>query len=75
MLLPVTGFIIGRVSRSLKKQSTIAQEQMGTLMSILDETLGGLRVIKAFNAEKIIGNKFFSTSLFLNNVRNKIPAH
>ncbi|HEY2348011.1 MAG TPA: ABC transporter transmembrane domain-containing protein, partial [Puia sp.] len=47
VLLPLTGFIIGRVSRSLKKQSNIAQEQLGLLMSILDETLGGLRVIKA----------------------------
>ena len=40
VLLPLTGFIIGRVSRSLKKQSTSSQEQLGTLMSILDETLG-----------------------------------
>ena len=72
VLLPLTGFIIGRVSRSLKKQSTIAQEQLGTLMSILDETLGGLRVIKAFNAEKLLKNKFFSTNNYLNNVRNKI---
>ena len=72
ILLPLTGFIIGRVSRSLKKQSTIAQEQLGTLMSILDETLGGLRVIKAFNAEKLLKNKFFSTNNYLNNVRNKI---
>jgi subfamily B ATP-binding cassette protein MsbA len=71
-LLPLTGFIIGRVSRSLKKQSTIAQEQLGTLMSILDETLTGLRVIKAFNAEKLLQNKFFSTNNYLNNVRNKI---
>ena len=62
VLLPLTGFIIGRVSRSLKKQSTSSQEQLGTLMSILDETLGGLRVIKAFNAEKILRNKFFDTN-------------
>ncbi len=54
VLLPLTGFIIGRVSRSLRKQSNIAQEQLGTLMSILDETLGGLRVIKAFNAESLL---------------------
>ena len=59
VLLPLTGFIIGRVSRSLKKQSNIAQEQLGTLMSILDETLGGLRVIKAFNAENLLRSKFF----------------
>jgi subfamily B ATP-binding cassette protein MsbA len=72
VLLPLTGFIIGRVSRSLKKQSTIAQEQLGTLMSILDETLGGLRVIKAFNAENLLKKKFFDTNNFLNHARNKI---
>lgn len=72
VLLPVTGFIIGRVSRSLKKQSTDSQEQLGTLMSILDETLGGLRVIKAFNAEKILRSKFFQTNDNLNQIRNRM---
>jgi ATP-binding cassette, subfamily B, bacterial MsbA len=72
VLLPLTGFIIGRVSRSLKRQSTIAQEQLGTLMTILDETLGGLRVIKAFNAENILRKKFFDTNDYLNHARNKI---
>ena len=72
VLLPLTGFIIGRVSRSLKKQSTASQEQLGTLMSILDETLGGLRVIKAFNAEKILRSKFFHTNDTLNHIRNRM---
>jgi subfamily B ATP-binding cassette protein MsbA len=72
VLLPLMGFLIGRVSRSLKKQSTTAQQEMGTLMSILDETLGGLRVIKAFNAEKLLRSKFFSSNEFLNNIRNKM---
>jgi len=72
VLLPLTAFIIGRVSRSLKKQSNIAQEQLGVLMSILDETLGGLRVIKAFNAEKFLKNKFFQTNNYLNLIKNKI---
>ncbi len=72
VLLPLTGFIIGRVSRSLRKQSNIAQEQLGTLMSILDETLGGLRVIKAFNAEALMKMKFSQTNNYLNQVRNKI---
>jgi ATP-binding cassette, subfamily B, bacterial MsbA len=72
VLLPITGFIIGRVSRSLKKQSGEAQEEMGTLMSILDETLGGLRVIKAFNAEKLLQTKFFKSNDTLTHLRNKI---
>jgi len=72
VLLPLTGFIIGRLSRSLKKQSTASAEQLGSLMSILDETLGGLRVIKAFNAERILGNRFFTTNNNLNDIRNKM---
>ena len=72
ILLPLTGFIIGRVSRSLRKQSGHAQEEMGTLMSILDETLGGLRVIKAFNAEKLLRSKFFTSNQTLTQLRNKM---
>ncbi len=72
VLLPVTGFIIGRLSRSLKKQSTDAQERYGLLMSILDETLTGLRIIKAFNAEKLIGDRFFFVNNGLGNLRNKM---
>ncbi len=69
ILLPVTGLIIGRISRSLKKQSNISQVQQGMLMSILDETLGGLRVIKAFNAERLMKNRFSVTNTTLNNTR------
>ncbi|HVY73214.1 MAG TPA: ABC transporter ATP-binding protein [Puia sp.] len=72
VLLPLTGFIIGRVSRSLKRQSTIAQDQQGVLMSILDETLGGLRVIKAFNAEKFLQTRFFRVNDYLNHIKNKM---
>ncbi len=72
VLLPLTGFIIGRVSRSLKKQSTQAQERMGVLMSILDETLGGLRVIKSFNAEKLLRSRFLGNNTALNHIRNKM---
>lgn len=72
VLLPLTGFIIGRLSRSLKKQSSASQEKLGTLMSILDETLGGLRVIKAFNAEKILQAKFLGNNSDLNHIRNRM---
>ncbi len=72
ILLPATGFIIGRLSKSLKKQSTDAQEKYGLLMSILDETLTGLRIIKAFNAEKLIGGRFFTVNDSLGNLRNRM---
>lgn len=60
VMLPVAGFIIGRITRSLKKQSHEVAVKYGESVSVLDETLGGLRVIKAFNAEYILRNKFFS---------------
>ena len=72
VLLPVVGFVIGRISRSLKKQSMAAAEKQGEAVSVLDETLGGLRVIKAFNAEKILREKFFNINDTLLTVKNKI---
>ena len=72
VLLPIAGLIIGRLSKSLRRDSGAAQNEQGTLMSILEETLGGLRIIKAFNAEKKIGQQFYSSNTTLNNLRNKI---
>ncbi|NML20427.1 ABC transporter ATP-binding protein [Pseudoflavitalea sp. G-6-1-2] len=72
ILLPATGFIIGRVSRKLKKQSGAAQEEQGILLSILDETITGLRVVKSFNAEKILGSRFLKTSNNLHSLRVKM---
>jgi subfamily B ATP-binding cassette protein MsbA len=69
VLLPIAGFILGRVGRTLKRQSGEAQEQQGLLLSILDETLGGLRVVKAFNAEKLMRNRFVGTNNLLNKLR------
>ncbi len=72
VFLPVAAFIIGRVSRSLKKQSTDAQEKNGLIISILDETLSGIRVIKAFTAEKLLGQRFHQMNVELNHIRNRI---
>lgn len=72
LLLPVMGFIIGRVSRSLKKQSQDVAIKYGQSVSILDETLGGLRVIKAFNIEGLLRNKFLDVNQSLLNSKNKI---
>ncbi len=52
VLLPLLGFIIGRVAKALRKTTKKEKELAGTLMSVIDETLSGLRIIKAFNAEK-----------------------
>jgi ATP-binding cassette, subfamily B, bacterial MsbA len=72
VLLPLTGLVIGRLSRSLKRDSGAAQHELGGLLSVVDETLGGLRVIKAFNAEDKIGKKFYGINNYLNVLRNKI---
>jgi subfamily B ATP-binding cassette protein MsbA len=72
VFLPLTGLIIGRISRSLKKQSNIAAVKLGEALSVLDETLGGLRVIKAFNAERLLQNKFTATNNELYAIRNKM---
>ena len=58
IVLPVAGFIIGRVGKSLKKVSREGQDQMGVLLTIIEESLGGLRIIKAFNAEKKMDSRF-----------------
>ena len=70
--IPVMGFVIGRLGRSLKKQSTKVAEKNGETISTIDETLGGLRVIKAFNVEGILKNKFFTISSDLLHAKNKI---
>lgn len=72
IFIPVMGFIIGRVTRSLKKQSQDVAIKSGESVSILDETLGGLRVIKAFNVENILRNKFYSVNDDLLRSRNHI---
>lgn len=58
VLLPLAGFVMGRVGKSLKRKSLDAQQQWGGLMAQIEETLGGLRIIKAFNAENRICQRF-----------------
>ena len=58
LLFPVTGFIIAKIGKSLKKSSEKSQEKMGDILSVLDENIGGLKVIKLFNSEKNAHNKF-----------------
>ena len=65
IFIPISGYIISLVGKSLKKQSDSVQKEQGLFLSILEETLGGLRVIKGFNAEPYFNSKFReSTSRF-----------
>lgn len=58
ILLPFAGYVMGQVGKKLKRRSLEGQQQWGALMSQIEETLGGLRIIKAFNAEKKIQDRF-----------------
>ncbi len=58
ILLPVIGFLIGRIGKSLKRTSARSKEKLGLLISIIEETISGLRIIKAFNAEKFMAGNF-----------------
>lgn len=72
ILLPVSGYIMGKVGKSLKRQSVEAQSQWGGMMSQIEETLSGLRIIKAFNAEEKMIERFDKTSNIFRNMSNRI---
>ena len=58
VLLPIAGIIIGQIGKSLRRTSAKSQSKMGVLLSNIEETLSGLRIIKSFNAEKFFLGKF-----------------
>lgn len=58
LVIPVTALIIARIVSKLKKQATASHESFSTMISTLDESLSGIKIIKAFNATSIIKNKF-----------------
>jgi len=68
ILIPVSGAIIGGITRRLKKNAIESQESLGRIVNILDETIGGMRVIKAFGAQKYIRDKFDSETDFYSDV-------
>ena len=70
--IPIVGIVIGRITRSLKKQSQDVAVYSSESVSILDETLSGLRVIKAFNSEALLKTKFFKNNDNLLRFKNKI---
>ena len=70
--IPFMGLVIGRLSRSLKKQSGVVAQKNGDSISIIEETLGGLRVIKAFNIEGLLRNKFLDINSSLLQAKNSI---
>lgn len=75
LFIPVAGFIISKIGKSLKKQSMLVQEEQGRVLSVIEETVGGLKVIKSFTAEGIFNGKFAATNKrlfeFSNSVSNR----
>lgn len=63
IVLPLSAFVISRIGKSLKRTAREGQDQMGRVFSIIEETLGGIRIIKAFNASKVIQKKFAASNL------------
>ena len=62
IVLPISGFLIGRIGRSLRRTSDKVQTKMGSLVSLIEETISGLRIIKAFNAIEFSYNNFAKTN-------------
>ena len=58
LFLPITGLLIGRIGKSLKRTSDKVQARMGLLMALIEEAVGGLRIIQAFNAESAVNDRF-----------------
>ena len=71
LFLPIAGLVIGRVGRSLKKVSTGVQMKLGEILSTIEETIGGIRVVKAFNAEPLQLNRFNKENEDLLEIKNK----
>ena len=72
ILLPIAGWVMGTVGKKLKASSLAAQEMLGTILSTTEETIGGVRVVKAFNAEKQMDRLFDNETDAYRRISNSI---
>jgi len=72
IFIPLSGFLISLIGKSLKRNSNKVQKEQGYFLSIVDETLSGLKVIKGFNGEKIFSDKFQSSTTRFYKYSNKL---
>ena len=72
ILIPLTGSIIGWIGKALKKKSAQGQSQLGLLLSYIEESLYGLRIVKAFNSEERVKKRFFDGNEKYTDLMNKI---
>jgi ATP-binding cassette, subfamily B, bacterial MsbA len=68
LIIPISGAIIGGITRRLRKTAIQSQQSLGRIVTILDETLGGMRVVKAFNGEHFVKGKFDQETDFYSDV-------
>ncbi|MES2410202.1 MAG: ABC transporter ATP-binding protein [Bacteroidota bacterium] len=72
IFIPISGLIISRIGKNLKSKSKRAQQETGYFISILDETLGGMKVVKSYNAENLFVSKFNASVQKLQQLSNSI---
>lgn len=72
IVLPLAGMVIGRIGKNLKRQSREGQDKLGELLGILEETLGGLRIVKAFNAEERMNDRYASEAQAYCNIAKRL---
>lgn len=72
IVLPLAGLVIGRIGKNLKRQSREGQDKLGELLGILEETLGGLRIVKAFNAEERMNDRYASEAQAYCNIAKRL---
>lgn len=72
VFIPIAAAVISKIGKSLKRDSIQVQQEQGRFLSLIEETIGGLRVIKAFNAEAIFSKKFSDSSNAFTKLSNKV---
>jgi subfamily B ATP-binding cassette protein MsbA len=72
IMLPIAGFLIGRLGKTLRESAMKGQNTMGVILSIVEETLTGLRIVKAFNAEKKMNKRFLESNSLYTRVMTKM---
>jgi len=72
ILLPVSGWLIGKASRTLRSSSFVGQQYLGRLLSVVEETLSGLRIVKGFNAEAKMEKQFSVTNELYSKVFKRV---
>ncbi|NOQ27464.1 MAG: ATP-binding cassette domain-containing protein [Bacteroidales bacterium] len=72
LIFPVSTLIIGQIGKTIRKKTIRGQQKMGALVGMLEETLSGIKIVKAFNAETLVEDRFKKLNLFYSNLFSKV---